>query len=439
MESIWKKGINAPEFDELRGDVKTDVLIIGGGMSGILCGYMLRRAGIDCVIAEARRICSGVTENTTAKITCHHGAIFDTMIRRYGEEKARLCLRAHQNAVEKYRELAQSIDCDFEEADSFVYSITDEEKIKKEVAALQRLGADARFIADTELPFPVAGAVELTGQAQFHPLKFAYAAAKDLNIYEHTEVTKIKGNVAFTQSGTITAQKIIVATHFPFINRHGLYFLKMYQHRSYVSVLENAPHLNGTYVDEAEDGMSFRSYGELLLLGGGSHRTGKTGGGWRELNEFASRCFPDAVEVCRYATQDCKTLDDIAYIGNYSASTPHLYAATGYNKWGMTSAMVAAQILTDLVRGVPNEYASLFSPSRSMLHKQLPINVGETLLGLLSPTVPRCSHLGCALHYNRREHSWDCACHGSRFTEHGRVINNPAMKDIKVDLYSDRN
>ena len=193
--------------------------------------------------------------------------------------------------------------------------------------------------------------------------------------------------------------------------------------------LENAPDVGGMYVDEAKTGLSFRNAGDLLLLGGGSHRTGKKGGGWAELSDFARRHFPNARPVARWATQDCMSLDGIPYIGRYSKRTPDLYAATGYNKWGMTSAMAAASLLTDLLRGRPNPYAALFSPSRSVLHPQLAVNAAESVLGLLTPTVPRCPHMGCALKYNKAEHTWDCPCHGSRFEEDGTLIDNPATDD----------
>ena len=431
MRSIWQREVNKPDFPTLEGNISTDVLIIGGGMTGVLCGHMLKRAGVDCVIVEARGICDGATKNTTAKITAHHGAIFHDMIRRYGEERAALYVKAHTDAIKQYADMARTVDCDYKETDSFVYSCTDRAKIEREADALARLGCPVDFAERLPLPIHTVGAVVMRDQAQFHPLKFAYSLAKDLKIYENTEIVEIRDNVAIAKRGSIRANKIIVATHFPFINKHGLYFLKMYQHRSYVLALENAPPVEGMYVDESDIGLSFRGYNDLLLLGGGGHRTGKQGGGWQVLSAFAAKHYPEAKEVCRYAAQDCKSLDDIAYIGRYSPFTPSLFVATGFNKWGMTSAMVAANILTDLVQDRDNEYAAVFSPSRRLWHKQLLVNTGESLLGLLTPTAPRCSHLGCALKYNKQEHSWDCGCHGSRFTEDGRVIDSPAKKDIK--------
>ena len=237
---------------------------------------------------------------------------------------------------------------------------------------------------------------------------------------------------AVTNHGMISYNSLVVATHFPFLNKHGLYPLKLYQHRSYVIALKGAQKLDGMYVDECDTGLSFRSYGNLLLLGGGAHRTGKKGGCWHELEEFAKKHYPRAEIVSKWATQDCMTLDDIPYIGQYSPSTPDVFVATGFNKWGMTNAMVAADILCDLTQGKQNPYATVFSPSRSMLRPQLAVNVFDSVVGLLTPTAPRCPHLGCALKYNRAEHTWDCPCHGSRFTEKGELIDNPATDDKRL-------
>ena len=432
MESVWKKTAEKPHFDALGGNKKTEVLIIGGGIAGILCAYKLKAAGVDCLLTEADGICGGITKNTTAKITLAHGLIYDRMIRRFGEYKSRLYVRAQNHAIKEYEELCRGIDCDFEIRDNYVYSTNNLNKIKKEVDALRRLGVEAEFSCAGELPIKAAGAVCIKNQAEFHPLKFLYTIAKDLPIYEHTKVTELMPHKAKTNRGEITYKKLIIATHFPMLNKHGLYPLKLYQHRSYVLALKGAQQMNGMYVDESDTGLSFRNYGDILLLGGGGHRTGKRGGCWGKLEDFAHKNYKGAEIVGKWATQDCMTLDGIAYIGRYSTSTPDLFVATGFNKWGMTNAMVSAAILCDLVRGKSNPYTSVFDPSRSILRPQLAVNIFDSIVGLLTPTTPRCPHLGCALKYNEAEHSWDCPCHGSRFAKDGKLINNPATDDKKI-------
>ncbi len=432
MNSVWSDLSNRPSFDSLHGDVKTDVLIIGGGIAGILCADALKKANVNYILVEADKICNGITKNTTAKITFQHGLIYDELIKKYSIEKARMYLEANKLALEQYAKLCQTIDCDYEELDSYVYTLNDGRKIENEVAALNKLGIRAKFSSSLPLPFKVAAAVKVPNQAQFHPLKFAFSLSKDLNIFENTKVLELTPNGALTNRGNISARKIIIATHFPLLNKHGSYFLKLYQHRSYVLALKNAPNINGMYVDEAQKGMSFRNYQDLLFVGGGGHRTGKNGGNWKELSSFARRHYPGATEVYRWATQDCMSLDGIPYIGRYSKNTPNLYVATGFNKWGISSSMVAASILTDMIKGRQNQYAKVFSPSRTILHPQLAINAAESLMNLATPTAPRCPHLGCALKYNKQEHSWDCPCHGSRFTEKGKLIDNPATDDINT-------
>ncbi|MGN0205102.1 MAG: FAD-dependent oxidoreductase [Coprococcus sp.] len=429
--SVWSDTHKIREFKTLHGDMKTDVLVIGGGLCGILCAYFLSQESIDYVLVEKDRIAGGITGNTTAKITAQHGLIYDRLLSSEGREKAAMYLKANQKALEKYRELAVKIECDFEEKQAGVYSRTDRNKIEKEVRALESLGFPAIFAENLPLPFDIEGAVLFQGQAQFHPLKFIAGIADNLNIFEHTFVEKVEGNTVWTDRGKITADKIIVTTHFPFINCHGSYFLKLYQQRAYVIVLENVRDVEGMYIDEAVDGYSFRNYQDLLFIGGGGHRTGKQGKKWQKLREFAHTAYPEAGEVYSWAAQDCMSLDGIPYIGNYSRNTPNLYVASGFNKWGMTSSMAAAGILCDLAASRDNEFAEVFSTSRSMLKPQLFINGLEAAGNLLYPSTKRCSHMGCALRWNEQEHTWDCPCHGSRFHENGTVIDNPANKKIK--------
>ena len=433
MGSLWEKTAALPRFERLNGDLKTDVLIIGGGIAGILCAWFLQQAGVDYALVEAETLCSGITKNTTAKITAQHGLIYHRLIREFGPDAAAQYLRANEEALRQYRALARRIDCDLEETDSYVYSLDDRRKLEQELRALETLGVPAEFTETLPLPFAVAGAVKFPGQAQFHPLKLAAGVARDLPIHEHTAARAFEKNTVVTDHGRIRANNIIVATHFPLLNKHGGYFLKLYQHRSYVLALEGAMDVRGMYLDAAENGISLRNYGPWLLLGGGGHRTGKPGGGWEELEAFARRYFPNSRETCRWAAQDCMTLDGVPYIGQYGRHTPGLYVATGFNKWGMTSSMTAAMVLSDLVQGKRNPYAAVFSPARTVLRPQLLANLAEATASLLTVSKPRCPHMGCALKWNPRERTWDCPCHGSRFTEDGELLDNPATGGLQGD------
>lgn len=430
MASIWTENTTLPGFSPLEGDMHTDILIIGGGMAGVLCARFLQNAGADYILVEENTIGSGITGNTTAKVTAQHGLIYHKIAKIYGTDAARLYLEANLSALDEYRRLCQSIDCNFVTADNYVYA-HDGAKLEREQAALSAIGYSADFPNQIPLPIDCAGAVKFSNQGQLNPLKFLSAMAKGLRIYEHTPVRELEECTARTGAGRIFAKRIIIATHFPFLNKHGLFFLKLYQHRSYCLALEGASPLAGMYVDENRSGLSFRTYGDYLILGGGGHRTGKPGGGWDELKAFAKAHYPQAKIKYRWAAQDCITLDGIPYIGAYSPMATGLYVATGFNKWGMTGAMIAAELLTRQLSGKESPYTSLFSPARRILHPQLAVNAFESAKNLLTFTQRRCPHMGCALKWNPSEHSWDCPCHGSRFEENGKLIDNPASGDLK--------
>ena len=464
MGSIWTSTARLPRFAPLRRDLKTDVLVVGGGIAGLLCAYLLKAAGADCALVEADRICGGTTMNTTAKVTAQHGLIYGKLLQEKGAETAEQYLRANLLAVEEYRRLGSKIACEMEEKNACVYSVSDRSELEWELTALDRLGFPAKFVDYPALPFRTEGAVCFPHQLQFHPLRFAGGLAASLNIYENSGVRRMTEHLAITEKGSVTADKIIVATHFPFINTRGVYFMKLYQERACVTAWRQAPDVDGMYIDAAPDGLSLRNYKNFLLIGGGSHRTGKTvrrtsphrssgvpeeysresafareffrsrtaDWGLRKLKTEAARCFPTAEFAGAWAAQDCMSLDGIPYIGPYSPSTPELFVAAGYNKWGMTGSMVSAMLLSDLVQEKENMFSGLFSPKRRNLTPQLAVNLLEAIKGIAKPTLRgRCSHMGCVLKWNPEEKTWECPCHGSRFGPNGAVLDNPAGKPLR--------
>ena len=428
MKSLWQETA-LPRFPRLEEDIKTDVLIIGGGIAGLLTAYFLHQSGVKYALAEKDRICRENTQNTTAKITVQHGLVYHTILKTSGVEAAQTYLKANQSAFDEYACLCKGMACNYEIKDNYVYA-GDRKKLEKEMRALEQIGAKAEFCDFVPLPVTAAGAVRFPDQAQFDPLKFLAEIAKGLHIYEDTFVREMVGNTTVTDGGKIEAKAVVCATHFPFINKHGSYFLKLYQERSYVIALENAPDVKGMFVDDESAGYSFRNAKGMLLLGGRGGRTGKKCGGWTDLRHFAEEHYPHATERYCWAAQDCMSLDGMPYIGQYSAQTPHFYVETGFNKWGMTSAMLSAMLIRDEILGKKNEFAPLFSPSRSILKPQLFVNGLEAVVSLLTPSKRVCPHMGCALKYNKAEHSWDCPCHGSRFSADGKVLDNPANGDL---------
>lgn len=440
MKSIWSQTTVLPKRNSLPGNKKTDVAIIGGGMAGILTAYYLSARGKQVIVIEADRIGSGQTQNTTAKITSQHDLFYHKLLKTYGFEKAKQYADANQHAILEYKNLIEkhSIHCHLEERPSYLYSTSVSEPLRKEADSARKLGIPAVFLSKTALPFSVHGAVRFDGQAQFHPLEFLKEISASLTIYENTRAISVTEHQIFTNHGTITAKQIVFACHYPFVNLPGFYFARMYQERSYVLAVKNAQILDGMYLGIDPNGYSFRTVDDILLFGGGSHRSGKKSSKptYETLRKAAADFWPDCEEITHWSAQDCMTLDHIPYIGQFSKSTPNWYVATGFQKWGMTTSMVSAMILSDMITGKRNPYEEIFSPQRfdlSASAKEILSHTMESTRGLtlgLIPHTPRCPHLGCQLSWNPEEASWDCPCHGSRFNHNGELLNGPAQENI---------
>lgn len=439
MESLWKmlqeeNENNSAILKEKKND--WDVIVIGAGMAGILTAYYLQREGKSVLVLEADKIASGQTEKTTAKITSQHDLKYSKLIKNIGFAAARSYACANEAAIQEYEDLIleRKIECQFKRVPAYLYTTQDANALQKEAEAAKLLGIDAHFTTETELPFSVSGAVCFRNQARFSPLEFIRAISKDLKIEENTRVIGIKGKRIMTTKGTFYAEKVVVASHYPFINKVGFYFLRQHQERSYVLALSGCGEMNGMYYGIDSDGLSFRQAGEYLLFGGASHRTGKNGcgGAYQTLKMTADQYFPGSKIVTKWSAQDCMPHDGIPFIGKYSVFTPNLYVATGFQKWGMTSSMVTAIILKEELCGRESPYGKVFSPQRIHFRAgfaNLMTDVGESIKGLTKGFFhpkKRCTHLGCELVWNPDEDSWDCPCHGSRFDQDGMLLDNPA-------------
>lgn len=451
MESIWTEDTEIRRREPLPGDLDVPAAVIGAGLAGILTAYFLQKAGIRAIVLEADRIGSGQTKNTTAKITSQHNLIYSRLIQTFGRRMAEHYAGANEAAIGEYERLIREkgIDCDFTRCPACLYSQTGPELMKREAEAAASLGIQASFGTGCELPFPVAGVTRFQNQARFHPLKFLAGMAEEVEVYEQTKVLKVEGRRVETARGTVTAEHIVFASHYPFLNVPGYYFARMHQERSYVIALEGAERLEGMYLGIDRGGLSFRSSGDLLLLGGGGHRTGvshkdRTGAGWGYgmLRDRARESYPGCHETARWSAQDCMTLDGLPYIGRFSRRKPCWYVATGFGKWGMTTAMVSARVLTALISGRDCPEGDIFSPSRrftAQAVKNLAVHGAYTVKGLakhLLPSgnkeiIPNCPHMGCRLEWNPQEESYDCPCHGSRFDRKGRLIDGPAQIDCR--------
>ena len=391
MESIWTNNTGKKDFEVLSGNQKTDTVVIGGGMAGVLTAYYLQQVGVPVIVLEANRVGSGQTRKTTAKITSQHNLIYEKLLRVFGKEKAIHYARANEKAIDAYEQLIEKekIDCGFVRCSSFLFSRTGEELLRAEEKAAEQLHLPVRYTQKTELPFSVAGALEFQNQAKFHPLHFLYHLADQLTVYEKTKVLRVEGN-----------------------------------------------------------GLSFRSQGDILLFGGGSHRTGKNkkGGKYEMFREKAEEFWPGCRETACWSAQDAMTLDGVPYIGKFSGKKENWYVATGFGKWGMTSSMVSARLLTAEIIGHPFPEADIFSPQRKITGEaikglanhsiQMVMGMGKRLIPFPKrknskgeKVIPVCPHMGCRLIWNPEEKTYECPCHGSRFDKEGHLLDDPAQTD----------
>lgn len=386
MNSLWLiENKNDNKFENLSKNIDTDVCIIGAGIFGMTCGYYLSKAGLNVSIIEKNEIGHKTTGHTTAKITSQHGLFYTYLVETYGEGFAKDYLSANQEAIENIKNIIddEKIICDFERQSNFVYTTNPNEvaQIKKEVDVLNALGFPANFVTKTGLPFDVAGAVLFKNQAQFNPTKYLGGLANCIlknggNIYTNTTVTDVKhiGDVfyVFTPNGIVTSKYVVLASHYPFINFPGIYFFKMYQASSYVIGVDVKKTLNnGMYITASEPTFSFRTANyngkKILLLGGCGHKTGTPASyadTYGALENYAKQLYPDCEVLFRWDTRDCITLDKIPYIGRFSSMMDNIYVGTGFNKWGMTSSNVAANIVCNMILGKENEFAYVFDSTR---------------------------------------------------------------------------
>lgn len=386
MNSLWlTENKNNSKFESLSKNINTDVCIIGAGIFGMTCGYYLSKAGLNVTIIEKNEIGHKTTGHTTAKITSQHGLFYTYLVETYGEGFAKYYLSANQEAIENIKNIIddEKINCDFERQSNFVYTTNPNEvaQIKKEVDVLNALGFPANFVTKTGLPFDVAGAVQFKNQAQFNPIKYLNGLTKCISknngeIFTNTTVTDVKkigdNFYIFTPNNVVTSKYVILASHYPFVNFPGIYFFKMYQASSYVIGVDVKKTINnGMYITASDPTFSFRTANyngkKILLLGGCGHKTGTPApyeDTYGTLENYAKQLYPNCEILFRWDTRDCITLDKIPYIGRFSNVMDNIYVGTGFNKWGMTTSNVAANIVCDMILGKENKYAYVFDSTR---------------------------------------------------------------------------
>lgn len=478
--------------EELK-DKSYDVLIIGAGLTGLNTAYVLKDSGYKIGVIDGTTIGYGVSGYTTAKITVQHDVIYDYLINSFSLNEAKQYLKANEEGLNLIKNIIKdnNIQCDFKEQTSYVYATNDTElnEIKKELEAYKKLGIDGFYTEDVPLPHTTLGAIGIRNQGQFNPLKYLYSLYNILNksgsceIFENVRALNIElhsGHIDVeTEAGTIHASKVVVASHYPFDDSFGLYFLRLYQEKSYLIAAKTKEEpFEGMYINTNDPVYSLRyqfsDKENLLLLGGGKHRSGEKENeedSYKELEDFLSTNFKGAEIVSKWSTQDCMTYDKIPFIGLYTKSIDNLYVATGYKKWGMTHSAAAAIIIKNKILDISDDFSEVFNPQRitpTQSAKEFFSSVASITKGFakrLAPAPdelfevemgkgkiinykgkkvgvykddkgdyfcinPVCAHLKCSLSFNEAEKTWDCPCHGSRYDIKGNILEGPTVKPL---------
>jgi glycine/D-amino acid oxidase-like deaminating enzyme/nitrite reductase/ring-hydroxylating ferredoxin subunit len=485
--SAWLDDVERPSRPALERDLKVDVAVVGAGIVGLSTAFELQRRGVEVAVLEARQVGSGVTGNTTAKLSALHGLSYDSLRSMRGTHAAAIYAAANEWGIERVAEIAGEleIECDLRRKPNFTYTETPDKlaELEDEVDALREAGLQATLERQTELPFEVAGAIRVDGQAEFQPVGYLVGLAAELDeagaaVHERTRVTAVRGTELETEAGPrVLARHVVLATQLPISDR-GLYFARAHVQRSYATSLRihgEAP--QGMYLQSESPGISLRTLRwrgeELLLVGGESHELGHADPRekFESLERYARERFDVESFEHRWSAHDFMSEDGLPYVGAQPWSDGVLIA-TGMSKWGLAMGAAAGRMLADRIAGEESAWDKVFDPSRlpplratpqlakhnadSGLHffadrarrgpRPADLAAGDGAVigdglgqkavhrddaGVLHAVSARCTHLGCIIGWNGGEGTWDCPCHGSRFEATGAVIAGPATRPLE--------
>jgi glycine/D-amino acid oxidase-like deaminating enzyme/nitrite reductase/ring-hydroxylating ferredoxin subunit len=496
--SYWHLTQQEREYPQLHDEAETDTLIIGGGITGVMCAYSLGKAGAPAMLIEADRLCAGTTGNTTGKATIQHGNIYSKLIDSLGDSTAHLYAQAQTQALEFIKSFGKSHapDCGYAENESFIYSSSDAENklIHKEALAAQKLGIDAELLQAPSFPPDNLCMLGFRHQAVIHPIRYVELLAKKadafgIKIYEHTKAIKIEENdgisVKCENGSVIRAKYLIIATQFPIYEGMGAFFARLYPRRSYgIAVKTMGSWPDGSYINAGTPTRSLRTHVEdgqrVMIVVGEGHVTARNGNmqaHFDELMRFATSSSGFENLLAKWSAQDYKTPDDLPFIGRLSKNS-NLFVACGFAKWGITNGTLAGMMIPEIILGGKSEYEELFAPYRlnlkasagtllgevgkqvrELVHSKLEetdsimdLERGQSRIipyhgqragafmddnGKLTIVDITCTHLGCELNWNSAERSWDCPCHGGRFSYDGRLLEGPPANPLKI-LYQDK-
>lgn len=510
--SVWMATAEVPKQSALAGDQDCDVCIVGAGISGMTTAYLLTREGQRVIVLDDGPIGGGMTERTTAHLVTALDDRYYELERLHGERGARLAAESHGAAIDRIEAIVaeEKIDCDFERLDGYLFTPPDEstEELEDELKAAHRAGlTDIEFVDRAPIKdFDTGRALRFPRQAQFHPTKYLAGLARAIErdggkIYTHTHASNIEGGRESarieTEGGpTITARAVVVATNTP-VNDRVVIHTKQAPYITYVigarvpagsvtkALFWDTPDpyhyvriQSGPFKAlETEEGTVKAGDYDILIVGGEDHKTGQADDANKRfawLERWTRTRFPmiEGIEF-RWSGQVMEPIDGLAFIGRNPLDEENVFIATGDSGNGMTHGTIAGILLTDLILGRSNDWATIYDPSRITLMAGVEfakenLNVAAQYTDYVTPgevdsakeikpgegAIERrglskvavykdesgavhersavCTHLGCIVDWNSKEKTWDCPCHGSRFDAMGTVVQGPANADLST-------
>jgi glycine/D-amino acid oxidase-like deaminating enzyme/nitrite reductase/ring-hydroxylating ferredoxin subunit len=490
--SYWNATAQAPNFPQLPGNLSVEIAIIGGGIVGVTTARLLKDLGVTVAVIEARKVGRQVTGKSTAKVTSQHSVIYQTLEQKFGEDRARLYAEAQQAGIEKIRSLTSqhSIDCDLDSVPAYVYT-RDQEKvstIEKEAEITRRLGLPATMVRDTGLPFDVASAMRFDNQAQIHPTKYVAGLAETIpgdgcHVFERSRAVEWEPTRVVTDSGTITAKHVVMATHLP-LGQIGGYYAEAHPYAEPVLAAKIERALPGMFISLEDPSHSIRTHkgadGKVYAISGGaSFKPGhveQERESRAEMERWLTENFDVGPIEYRWINEDYSSVDGAPFVGWSSSGSERYLVATGFKAWGITNGTAAGMMLADLATGKSNRWLELFDATRvkpvagAAKFVQENIGVAKDLISGYLASKPDsfaelqpgnaailkieghnvaafkdekgnvhavsavCSHMGCLAGWNETDQTWDCPCHGSRFDLAGEVIHGPAVKPLGTPI-----
>ncbi|MBA3433528.1 MAG: FAD-dependent oxidoreductase [Actinobacteria bacterium] len=490
--SFWLDSTDGSDLPSLIGSETADVAVVGGGIVGLTTALLLATSGQRVVLVERAHLASGVSGFTTAKVTAGHSLVYSRLESDYDEETARRYAEVQLAGLELVRRLVDEhrIACDLEAVPNYVAAETEKEleSIEREVEAAKRAGLDARLAPGADIPFASTGAVQLPDQRQFHPRRYLLGLAQATlgaggRIVERSPVLGVEGEgpyVVRTETGQVHAPTVVVATSYPIVEP-GFFATRIHPWRSYVVAarLSNDDGPHGMFINAGRPSRSVRTAlleggGRLLLVGGEGHRVGQaseTEERYATLERFMREHFAVGETLYRWSTQDAFSVDGLPFVGRVS-DKQDIFVATGFAGWGMTNGSAAALSIAGEIGGTPPPWGQVLGLQRRHLRaaaneflrentnvavqqvagalrgggdSQADLGAGKAAIlnvdgsdvaayrdpnGVLHSVSATCTHMGCKVSWNASESSWDCPCHGSRFTPDGAVLHGPALQAL---------